>query len=279
MDNLVTIKRVLNNNVIIGLHPTHDEVILIGKGIGFSKKQGDQINTDAVEKTFLLEDQHTQEKYKQMLPDMDEKFIDFMNDVMTHVEERMNTSINEHVHIALTDHIAFAIKRIQEGLDFNNPFLIEVKTLYPKEHEVAEEIVQWINKKFDIEMPDGEVGFIAMHIHSAVTNKKVSDINKHSQLIQRLTEIIESQLDLTIDHQGIDYHRLVQHLRRAIERVERDERVEERKKLNDLLKLEYPVCYNLSWKLMKVIQQELRKPVDEAEAIYLTIHLQRLKSE
>ncbi|TKJ02702.1 PRD domain-containing protein, partial [Bacillus cereus] len=44
----------------------------------------------------------------------------------------------------------------------------------------------------------------------------------------------------------------------------------------DLLKAEYPVCYNLAWKLVKVMQKELQLPVYEAESIYLTMHLQRL---
>ncbi|KHF29976.1 PtsGHI operon antiterminator [Anoxybacillus sp. BCO1] len=47
------------------------------------------------------------------------------------------------------------------------------------------------------------------------------------------------------------------------------------------MKETYPLCYNLSWKLIKIMQQTLQLPVDEAEAVYLTLHLQRLtgKSE
>ena len=47
-------------------------------------------------------------------------------------------------------------------------------------------------------------------------------------------------------------------------------------KLAKMLKQEYPLCYNLAWKLIKVMQKHLNTTVDESEAIYLTIHLQRL---
>jgi len=58
--------------------------------------------------------------------------------------------------------------------------------------------------------------------------------------------------------------------------VKKGEKVEESQSFADLLKAEYPVCYNLAWKLVKVMQKELQLPVYEAESIYLTMHLQRL---
>jgi len=48
------VEKVLNNNVLIAKHLTYDEVVLIGKGIGFNKKKGDEIDAKAVEKMFLL---------------------------------------------------------------------------------------------------------------------------------------------------------------------------------------------------------------------------------
>ena len=83
-------------------------------------------------------------------------------------------------------------------------------------------------------------------------------------------------MKLTIDKSSIDYHRLVQHLHRAIDRVHKGEDTGEEIKLAKMLKQEYPLCYNLAWKLIKVMQKHLNTTVDESEAIYLTIHLQRL---
>lgn len=36
------------------------------------------------------------------------------------------------------------------------------------------------------------------------------------------------------------------------------------------------MCYNLAWKLIKMMQQTLKKPVYDAEAVYLTMHLRCL---
>ncbi|MFG6120709.1 glucose PTS transporter transcription antiterminator GlcT [Thalassobacillus sp. B23F22_16] len=276
MDQQVIIEKVLNNNVVIAEHPTYKEVVLIGKGIGFNRKKGASITFDEADKTFLLRDEEQKEQYVNLLPYVEEDFIDFMNDILLHIENRMNQSLNEHIHVALTDHIAFAINRAKQDMQFNNPFLFEIETLYPKEYQVAMEVVEMINSKEGIEFPEGETGFIALHIHSAVTDKTLSDINKHYQLISQMVEVIEESLEVTIDKNSVDYHRLVQHLRRAIDRIHVGEEVGEENRLAEMLKTEYPLCYNLSWKLIKVMQKQLNKPVDESEAIYLTIHLQRL---
>ncbi|MFD1020611.1 glucose PTS transporter transcription antiterminator GlcT [Thalassobacillus hwangdonensis] len=279
MEQAVVIEKVLNNNVIIAEHPTYKEVVLIGKGIGFGKKKGESIQLTEADKTFLLSDEKEKEQYVNLMPYIDEAFIDFIHDILIYIGKRMDQELNQHIHVALTDHIAFAINRAKQGMQFHNPFLLEIESLYPKEYQVALEVVEMINDKADVHFPEGEVGFIALHIHSAVTDKSLSDINKHYRLISQLTEVIEAGLDLEIDRKSVDYHRLVQHLRRAIDRIHVGENTGNENRLAEMLKKEYPVCYNLSWKLIKVMQKQLNKPVDDSEAIYLTIHLQRLTNK
>ncbi|MER2255623.1 MAG: PRD domain-containing protein, partial [Priestia megaterium] len=106
--------------------------------------------------------------------------------------------------------------------------------------------------------------------------KDLSEVNQHSQLIYHLIQVVEEQLNVKINKDSIDYSRLVRHLRFMIDRVLAGEKVEEPEKIAMLLKEEYPLCYNVSWKVIKVMQQALHLPVYEAEAVYLTMHLQRL---
>ncbi|MGR9047117.1 glucose PTS transporter transcription antiterminator GlcT [Halobacillus faecis] len=276
MEKQIKIKKVLNNNVVIASHPTYEEVVLIGKGIGYNRKKGDEISSEKADKTFLLSNEQEKEQYVSLLPYIDENLIDFMSDILHHVESRMGQELNQHIHVALTDHLAFAINRAKKDLQFSNPFLLEIESLYPKEYQIAMEVVTMIYDKMGIQFPEGEVGFIALHIHSAVTDKTLRELNRHNQLITHLVKLVEDTMDVQIDKKSVDYHRLVQHLHRAIDRVYQDENVGDEIRLANMLKEEYPVCYNLAWKLIKVMQRQLNKPVDESEAIYLTIHLQRL---
>ncbi len=276
MEQLLTIEKVLNNNVVIARHDAYKEVVLIGNGLGFNRKKGDVISFGHADKTFLLKDEVEKEQYVNLIPHIDEDLIAFINDQLLYIEDQMGAKLNEHIHVALTDHLSFAIKRIQQNMQFSNSFLFEIESLYPKEYQVAKGVVKAFKNEMDVVFPEGEIGFIALHIHSAVTDKSLRDINRNHSLISRLTELIEDGLNIDLTKDNVNYHRLIQHLHRAIDRIHQSESLGDENKLEALLKAEYPVCYNLAWKLIKVMQNQLKKPVDEAEVLYLTIHLQRL---
>ncbi|KML38958.1 transcription antiterminator [Cytobacillus firmus] len=273
------VKKVLNNNVLIGSHESLGEVVLIGKGIGFNRKSGQPIDSSLVEKLFVLKNEKEQENYLKLMPYVDNQLLEAIISSIQLIKQRANSMLNEHIHVALTDHLMFAITRMKNGMEMRNPFLVETKTLYPFEFEIAQEVVNLIGHRTGIYLPEGEIGFIALHVHSAVMNRDLSEVNQHSQLVTHLVNMIEEQLDIQIDKDSIDYMRLVRHIRFTIERVNKGEVVEEPEKITSLLKEEYPVCYNLSWKLIKVMQQTLKKPVYNAEAVYLTMHLQRLQKK
>lgn len=273
------IKKALNNNVVIGLLDDFEEVVLIGKGIGFNRKSGDVIGGHLVEKLFVLKNEKEQENYLKLLPFVDDELHRAIISAIDLIKSRVHTQLNEHIHVGLTDHLLFAVTRMTKGMEMRNPFLIETKTLYPLEYDIAKDVVRLLEGKVGLSLPEGEVGFIALHIHSSIVNRDLSEVNQHSQLVSRIVQMIEEQLEITIAKDSIDYMRLIKHIRFTIERVNTGEKVAEPEKITSLLKEEYPMCYNLSWKLIKIMQQTLNKPVYDAEAVYLTMHLQRLQNK
>ncbi|MCC3357671.1 glucose PTS transporter transcription antiterminator GlcT [Bacillus sp. REN16] len=275
----IIISKALNNNVIIADHSDYGEVVIIGKGIGFNRKQHEVLDVASVEKLFVLKDEKEQKNYIKLLPYLEDDLQKVIISSIELIKSRTGASLNEHIHVALTDHLIFTVARVSQGMEVRNPFLIETKALYPLEYGIAKEVIDLFWEESSIHLPEGEAGFIALHIHSAITNKELSEVNQHSQLVTKLVQTVEDQLKIEIDKNSIDYMRLVRHLRFAIERVKAGENVEEPEKITTLLKEEYPLCYNLSWKLIKIMQQTLKKPVFDAEAVYITMHLQRLQKK
>ncbi|MEN0645021.1 transcription antiterminator [Alkalicoccobacillus gibsonii] len=273
---MLIVKKVLNNNVLVASHPDYDEVVLIGKGLGFGKSSGDEVGREQAEKFFVLKEESEQKQYQQLMHYIDEGFLALMNDVIELIEEKLATRLFEHIHVALTDHLFYAIKRIKQGQAIVNPFLKETELAYPKEFKVATDIREFVYEKLDVLLPDSEIGFIALHIHSGITNRSLQDVNAHTRLISQLVDIIEQRLQIKVDRTEINYLRLVRHLHFAIERIEDEKYLDPMEALKEVLQKEYPVCYNLSWNLIKVMQQSLKKQIPEGEAVYLTLHLQRL---
>ena len=109
---LYTVKKALNNNVLIASDDEGQEVVLIGKGIGFNRKKNDTITEDAIEKLFVLRNEREQANYIKLLPQVDEAVLKTIIESINIIQARSNTPLHEKVHVALTDHTAFAITRL-----------------------------------------------------------------------------------------------------------------------------------------------------------------------
>ncbi|MBP1904818.1 transcriptional antiterminator [Paenibacillus turicensis] len=270
------VKKALNNNVIIGNHPDHGEVVVIGKGIGFNAKSGDLLSLESIEKLFILTNEQERKQYIQLLPEIDEKLIEVIGEVVMYISQKTQTELNEHIHIALTDHIAFALKRLEQDIVFHNPFLFETQEIYPVEFEFAKYAIDLIHEKMGVDLGEDEIGFVALHIHSGLTNRHINEVREHTQLIADLVSLIEQELNFTIDKTSLDFSRLLTHLRFAIERVRRGEQVSDMGKLESILEQEYPTLHTLAVKLTKLMETRLNLAVYQAEVSYLIVHLHRV---
>lgn len=227
---------------------------------------------------YQLTDKEEQSQYQELVKHVDEDFIAFMQEIVGFIETSTGKKVDEHIHIGLTDHLFFTMKRIEQGMEVTNPFLLETESLYPNEFALAERIVDMFHERLNVLLPDAETGFIALHIHSATTFKNVLEVNRHNQIIGQIVQTIESHLNVKMDRTSLDYKRLLRHLRYAVERVATGEMVEAPQKIEKVLRDEYPLCYSTAWELMGIMERELKRPVPRGEATYLTIHLQRLTS-
>ncbi|MFX0560877.1 PRD domain-containing protein [Tepidibacillus infernus] len=271
------VKRTLNNNTVLAVDEFQKEVVLLGKGIGFNRKKGEWIPYDSsIEKIFVLSSDNNRETMLRIFTETEEEIIHAINDYIQYIEDRLEVKLTEQFLVSFIDHISFAIKRLKQGIQIQNPFLHEVRSLYPEEYALAQDGVNMLSKLLKMEIPDDEIGFITLHLHSAKTKQSVSKMNQFSSLIGKLIQVIENELEIKIDRDSIDYARLITHLRFAIERTERNQFLDQDHPLTTLLRKEYPICYNLSWQLVKIMQNELKAQIPEAEVSYLTLHIERI---
>jgi len=266
--------KVLNNNVCMAYDQNKVECILVGKGIGFGKKQGDLIKGESIEKAFYVKSAENKIKFSDLMEKVRTDVIGISEEVIAMAEKIKGKKLNEHVHIALADHLAFAIERISMGIDIKNPFIAEIKVLYKEDFDIAKKALEMVKERLGIQLPEDEAGFIALHLHAAVENMGLSMTLKNTRLVSSLVLIIERNLLKEIDRDSLDYLRLVTHLRFAIDRVDKGMGV-----ANELLptiKKKFKRAYKIAEEVAEEIQKELGKKVPEEEKGYLAIHIQRL---
>jgi transcriptional antiterminator len=276
-EKVYVLKKNLNNNALVALGERQQEVILIGKGIGFQRAKGDIVRHDAkIEKVFVLASEGQREQMLRLFTETDEEVMRVITEYVKYVEGKLARTLPTQFFLALIDHLSFAIKRLQQGINILNPFLYDVRILYPYEYALAQEGTVLLEKRLKITIPEDEIGFLALHLHSGRTNQNLSQMNRFSGLIAKLIGVIEVELEIEIDKTSLDYSRLLTHLRFAIERAEGHDLSEKENPLSRILKQEYPLCYNIAWKLVKILQNELKVDIPEAEVGYLTLHIQRI---
>ena len=69
MDNII-IEKVINNNIISAYEKSGAEVIVMGRGIGFKKKQGEVVPADQISKIFRIKSRTLAEQFKELLANM-----------------------------------------------------------------------------------------------------------------------------------------------------------------------------------------------------------------
>lgn len=272
-----TLSKILNNNVILVLdHKRNEELVLVGKGIGFGKKENKKITLreEDIEKSFVAFDESTKDDYYRLMKELNSKVIGVSEEIIAMAERKFGP-LNSHIHIALTDHIGFTIERLKMGLKINNPFLYEIKILYPDEYRIGEKAAKLIKNRLGVSISETEIGFIALHIHSARENKEVSETVKDFRFLKELINIIEKESGIIIDNNTLDYNRLINHLRLSINRLEEKKYI--KNPLLDTIKEQFVDSYNIAKKVGQHIEKNKNIKVKEDELGFMAIHIERIK--
>ncbi|RAP24787.1 hypothetical protein C2W64_02794 [Brevibacillus laterosporus] len=252
------------------------EVILLGKGLGFGQKAGYTIakNDERIEKRFRMENELHLNQFQSLLTQIDQLVIDIAEEIISWVCDEMTPDINELIHVALPDHIQFAVHRLSSGMEIVNPFLFEIQALYPQEFVLAERAAALIEDAFTISVPESEIGFLALHIHSAVSYIPVAQTVKHTNLILEMIQMVEESLTLKVTKESLHYTRMITHFRFVLERLKEGKTIEN--PLLDRVKTMLPEAYELASQLGKLISLKLEVKVPDDEVGYMAMHLFRL---
>lgn len=274
----MVIKQVINNNIAISIDSQGDEIILIGKGLAFNKKKGDEIDNQRVEKRFYLEDEGLYAKFKKLLQEVSIESINIADDIISLAKRQLEKDLNESIYISLPDHISLAINRSKNGLNVKNGLLWEIRKLYKEEYMVAEKAVHMINERFGTNLGEDEAGFIAFHFVNAQLNSGMKTVTKITTFIKEILNIVTYQLNIAIDKDSLSVFRFITHLKFFANRIFSQEINDspEDPFLYEVVKERYSQAFEITQKVKQHISKQYSYHVSDMEATYLTIHIQRL---
>ncbi|OWR32012.1 transcription antiterminator BglG [Saccharibacillus sp. O23] len=274
------ITRIINNNVICATNERRQEMMLLGSGIGFQKKKGDDVDKSKVEKEFFLKSKNVTGKLYALLAQIPMEYMRVSDSIIQYAKENLNKELNENIYLTLTDHINFAVARYKQGMDFNNALLWEIKTFYAPEFRIALKALDMINREFDISLPEDEAGFIALHIVNAELGSEMENTMKITELMYKVLSIIRYEFKTDFNESSLHYTRLVTHLKFFAYRLFNNAALQSNdSNFVNMIKENYPSEYACSLRIAQLIRVDYGKELTDEELVYLTVHIRRVISE
>ena len=276
----MVIEKILNNNVVITTDENDKEIVVMGRGIAFNKRTGDHIPKDMVDKVFKLSDPDMSYKFKELISDIPLKYMELSNEIISNAKEKLGKRLNDSIYISLTDHMYTAIERAKEGINVKNALLWDIKRFYKEEFIIGLETLDYIEKNFEVRLPDDEAGFIALHIVNAQMDQDIEIIYEITHIMQEVTNIVKYYYGITFDEESVYYYRFITHLKYFAERLLKNTSYENNEDdLLDVIKVKYKNAYNCIEKIDEFMNKKYNYRLTDEEKLYLTIHVERVVSK
>ena len=272
------IERVYNNNVVLVRDKkTEKELILTGCGIGFQKKLGQLADESKIEKKFVAEHEGFKNKISKLALEVDEEVFNASSAIVEQAEKRLGVELYDYIYVALTDHISFALKRYKENIEIKNELLYEIRRIHKLEFEIGTWAVEYLNKEFNVKMPEDEAAFIAMHIVNANYNENTSESFLMTKIVKEILNIIRYYFSVEFNSNEMNYERLLTHLKFFAKRlIKKEDKENKRNELLDIIKEKYKDSYKCVIKIKTFIEEHYEYVVCEDEILYLILHINRV---
>ena len=274
------INKVLNNNVVTIINENDEEAVVMGRGLAFQKKKGDEIDESKIEKIFVLENKSINKKLLTLVNDIPAKYLEIAEDIIKYAEDKLGKKLNENIYLTLTDHISFAISRAEKNLEIKNAMLWDIKRLHKEEFDVGIHALRVIKENLNFDLPEDEAASIAMHILNGELDQEIPEIVDMIKLIEEILKMVKYHFNIEFDEESINYYRFVTHLKFFTQRLSSGRYYEDNDNdLFDMIKLKYPKSYECTKRIEGFVKQKYNTQLTKEEMLYLIIHTARVVHE
>ncbi|HBG8404131.1 TPA: PRD domain-containing protein [Clostridioides difficile] len=272
------INKILNNNVVITLDDNDEEIIVMGKGIGYQKSKGNLIDKTKVNKVFRISNKEVSNKLQELLNNIPIEHMKLSSEIIEYAQIKLNNKLNESIYISLSDHTYSAIQRMKEGINVKNAILWEIKRFYKEEFEIGMKALDIIENKTGVKLPEDEAGFIAFHIVNAQLSEGHTFASDITKLIQEVLSIVRYHFRIEFHEESVFYYRFIMHLKFFAQRLLLNNAHEggTDKELLSIIKSKYNKEFECVVKIKDFIKKQYNYILTDDELIYLTIHLAKV---
>lgn len=265
--------KTLNHNAILAADmKDNQEYILLAKGIGFGKKVSERVEAPEDASIYSLQNVTKQGKAKELVRDIPAEYFEISNRILECAEQEFG-KIDRDILFPMANHIAYAVKRMQDGEQISNPLTSDIRVLFYKEYKIAEISRELLKEMMHVDITDDEIGYIALHVHSCLEEEGVATSMQMALIVRECVTMIEEQSGRKIDILSLDYNRLMNHIKFMFARAVNGETL--KLNMNEYIKQNYPKAFEMAETICRHMGKALNKQLDEVEIGYLAMHIER----
>lgn len=267
------ILKMFNNNVVLS-EEKDQEVIVMGRGLAFGKKVGEELDDTAIEKRYILS-----KESHDLFVDLPVELLELADKAISFAKSKLEIPMKDKAFLSLADHMYGVEQRVRDGFFMKNFLMWDIKRFFPKEYEVGRYAQELLSTYLGQELPDDEAGFMALNLVSSELQQGESNARDLTQLMEEIMTIVKYSLEIPLDEEDIYVQRFITHLKFFCERVLTDRGFQEQgdNEMFEMLKCKYPIAYTTTVKIAHHLKQTRNYQVSDDEQLYLTIHLSRIR--
>ncbi|WP_130099037.1 BglG family transcription antiterminator LicT [Siccibacter turicensis] len=268
------IKQILNNNVVSAVDEQGQELILTGRGLGFSASTGERVNAQKIEKTFRLHDDSVSARFKVLVDELPLEIVELTDDIVALARQALPHQLSEGLYVSLSDHLHFALQRSEENMPLHNPLQWEVRHFYQAEYGVGQQALALIAARTGTLLPDAEACSIALHLVNAGINSTTAKTSQITQLIYQVQNIVKYWFRVDPDEESLNYQRFITHLKFFAQRVIDGEIIDnDDAELFAMVQERYKQTVACVEAINAFVQKNYQHTMSQSEKLYLTVHI------
>ncbi|PZU45288.1 MAG: transcriptional antiterminator [Microbacterium sp.] len=276
----VPVHKVLNNNVVITIDTAGRERVLMGRGLGFQLKVGSTVDSDKVEKTFILDEGTEGDRQRELLRDVPYAVLEAVTDAVDAAEQTLGRHLDRHLRIAVIDHIQFVLERLNRGQRIPSAAMPELRVLHPQEFAAAEGMTASIAASLGRDLPPEESVFLTMHLLNATRDEPNGTAALLFRRVQHVVTTVENGLGVRLDVESLDYARFILHVQFLLQRlVTRSMLRSQDTSFFDFAKHSYPASFEIASEVKAYVRAATESELTDEEVLYLIVHIERLKTQ
>ena len=269
----------LNNNVVLARDEIGREAILTGRGLGFQRKRGQDVDASLISRRYIPAD--NAQSVAEVIAGIPLERLALIERVFRKAARGLNTDVPSSTLIAVVDHINQAMARVYQGLTMDYPLRAEVAHLHPEELRLAEAMVEEINAAQEVQLPGGEAVALALHLFTAAIGAPSAQAaSEQSRLIGQVMGLLEKSFGEAFDADSVNAARFAVHLRYFLVRARTAVQIEDGTSslVAEALRVFDPDAYRVARRIRDLLEIRLNTAVTDDETAYLALHVARLTS-